>query len=212
MSWTISSHVPHSKEIKDLESEVQAAGKDNILMFASASDQGENNNEHLYPGNSEGAGCVRVGAASNEGDRLPWVNPEWSEYSVPGKEIGFRDHETGSYFTETGSSLANACAAGLAGALLYCDRLLGGAAGKWDLRSSENMKKMLNGLSQSSNQNHKLRFIDVRSLLEQPFKKKLEKEGLKQNGVPPQIEQLNWGPESKRALAQVLDIVWERFR
>jgi hypothetical protein len=206
MSWTISIHLPPSKEITALRAALKAASDDDILMFASASDQGEHNDELLFPGRSERADCVRVGAASNEGDMLPWVNPAWSEFSIPGKEISFRDHETNLYFTETGSSLANACAAGLAGALLYCDRLLAVPSEKRDLRSSVQMKRMFRGLSRNPNG----KFVDVVTFLEKPLKGMLEEKGLKQKGVPLQIDQINWGTESKDALTEVLERSWVR--
>lgn len=57
------------------------------------------------------------------------MNPEWSDFTVPAKGIDFRDHETG-------SSLANACAVGLVGALLYCDRTLAGVGPRMLLGSS----------------------------------------------------------------------------
>lgn len=141
MSWTISSRLPYSKENQGLVDELKAADDDGILMFASASDQGGNNNERILPGACDGWECIRIGGASNEGDTLPWVNSDWSDYCIPAKEILFRDHKTDSFFTETGSSLANACAAGLAGALLYCDRLLEVPKSRRDLHSSSNMKK-----------------------------------------------------------------------
>jgi hypothetical protein len=202
MSWTISSYEPHSKEIKALQTQVTEAGKEDILMFASASDQGEINDEVLFPGNSEGDHCVRIGAASDEGTRLAWVNRKWCEFLVPGKEIIFRDYETGSYFTETGSSLANACAAGLAGALLYCERLLrirGVETGR-DLHNSRQLKQMLRGLSREGHP-----FIDAEKLL-----KDLTlylKERPKQHNMSLQIDQDNWTLE-KEALAKVLNNAW----
>jgi hypothetical protein len=202
MSWTISSHEPHSAEIEALQSEVYAAGNDNILMFASASDQGEINDEVLFPGNSKGDHCVRIGAASNEGTRLAWVNRKWCEFLVPGKEISFRNYETGSYFTETGSSLANACAAGLAGALLYCDRLLsvrGVEIGR-DLHDSRQLKRMLRGLSREPH-----RFIDVEKLFKD-LKRDL-KDRHKQHNMSLQSDEDSWTLRQE-ALAKVLNDAW----
>lgn len=200
MSWTISSREPHSQEIHDLKQEVTNASKDNILMFASASDKGEGTSEILFPAEEYNV-CIRIGGASNEGDRLTWVNPKWVHFLLPGKEVGFLDHDTGSHFTETGSSLATACAAGLAGALLYSDRLLGVDR---NLRQTSEMRKMFQGLSNKSTPP----FIDVRKYLEQPFKSKLVELGLKQPGLLQQISELDWNGKSREALTQVLKDVW----
>ena len=91
-------------------------------MFCSASDRGGNNTESCYPGDWQL--CLRIGGATFAGDKLPWVEQD-VDFWFPGRDVPFRagdDNESVVY--ESGSSIATAAASGLAGVLLYCERLL----------------------------------------------------------------------------------------
>ncbi|KAI0466816.1 peptidase S8/S53 domain-containing protein [Xylaria cf. heliscus] len=203
MSWAINAWTPpYDTAFSQLDEELKKAADDGILMFASARDQGEVNEEHLFPG-IRGSDCIRVGAASDEGDKLTGVNQNWVHFLVPGKEIGFYADGSGSYFTETGSWLANACAAGLAGALLFADRVLGVDKRTRDLRSTVQMKQMLKGLS--GRNDHP--YVDARSL-EILFKKELNAKG-QQKGGPMNISEVDWHV-GKEALRKALDTVWNK--
>ncbi|KAI1146331.1 hypothetical protein F4825DRAFT_441072 [Nemania diffusa] len=69
----------------------------------------------------------RIGAARASGEKLSWVAGSKSEYLLPGENIKPEEPDAWSHHGSWpfGSSIATALASGLAGALLYCDRLLG---------------------------------------------------------------------------------------
>lgn len=130
MSWTIESRQETEEilQLKKIISEVGGengarAGKPPIFLFASASDQGGHISDVSYPGDL--SSCFRIGGSSERGENLPWVNRDKVHFLLPGLRIPFHDREKDSFTYETGSSLATACAAGLAGLLLYCERVLG---------------------------------------------------------------------------------------
>uniref|UniRef100_A0A093UM10 Subtilisin NAT n=2 Tax=Talaromyces marneffei PM1 TaxID=1077442 RepID=A0A093UM10_TALMA len=131
MSWTIETR-QETGEIKQLKKIINEVGGENgartgkppIFLFASASDQGGHIGDASYPGDLRPP-CFRIGGSSERGEKLPWVNRDMVDFLLPGQRIPFHDREKDSFTYETGSSLATACAAGLAGLLLYCERVLG---------------------------------------------------------------------------------------
>ncbi|KAL6831797.1 hypothetical protein V8C40DRAFT_159755 [Trichoderma camerunense] len=120
MSWTIDGTTADASDIALLDSAINDAKNNNILMFCSTSDHGSTSSDNYYPAKT--AECIRIGAATALGDKCTWV-PEQYDYLLPGKNLPFqwkRQDGVSSWY-ESGSSLATALAAGLAGLLLYCD-------------------------------------------------------------------------------------------
>ena len=122
MSWTIETQTPENEDMKKLESAISAAEAAKTLMFCSASDQGGNSMDGCFPGDWDK--CIKIGGATSTGEILPWVQEKKINFLLPGKKIPFTNPD-GSTFTESGSSVATAAASGLAGLLIFCDRLLG---------------------------------------------------------------------------------------
>ncbi|RYP70537.1 hypothetical protein DL769_004930 [Monosporascus sp. CRB-8-3] len=179
MSWTIEGRSRDSRDVLAFDNILSKAIKKGILLFGSASDHGPNRDELTYPGGFKE--CIRIGAASDDGVPLPWVNELDVNYFLPGKRIPFRSPDKDSYFYKTGSSFATACAAGLAGTLLYCDRVLGGKYGldEKDDKSGK-MMKVLDRLCTAGS-----KFVDVRKNLEEAFVQKLDDRGVDPSLRPP---------------------------
>ncbi|KAI1122612.1 hypothetical protein F5Y10DRAFT_253766 [Nemania abortiva] len=149
MSWTIEVTGDRKEaEISRLSSVINKAKNDGIVMFCAASDQGSIASENCYPYKFED--CIAIGAATNTGDKCPWV-PEQYAFLLPGKNIPFRwklPDGTSSWY-ESGSSLATALATGLAGLLLYCQRVAGEEVPKTNA-SKGSMVALFKKLSQAS--------------------------------------------------------------
>lgn len=125
MSWSIDT----DSMLGELDTAIQAAVNDKILMFCSSIDQGSSARDNTYPGKVPG--CIKIGASSGTGEKLTWVSETSSDFLLPGENVQPTEAhywsrlKSGPY----GSSISTALVAGLAGVLLYCDRLV--AAG-WD--------------------------------------------------------------------------------
>ncbi|EWC43894.1 hypothetical protein DRE_01246 [Drechslerella stenobrocha 248] len=110
-----------SPDIKLLTRAIKVAKDKNIILFASASDQGSASSRHCYP--ARAGGCITIGAATETGEMCAWVHPSQAKFCCPGVDVPFKKaNETPKQ--QSGSSVATALAAGLAGLLLFCDRLL----------------------------------------------------------------------------------------
>ncbi|KAI0860915.1 hypothetical protein F4860DRAFT_191494 [Xylaria cubensis] len=168
MSWTVDGGERDGQDIRELQAIIEQASANGILMFGSASDQGPNTAEKTYPG---GFGeCFRIGAASDDGVRLPWVNELPGQFLFPGKQLPFYSPDRDSYFYETGSSFSTAFAVGLAGVLLSCDSLLGG---KYELKKKDRMEKAFGTLSKNRSDG----FVNVRENLVGQFWKSMHDQG-----------------------------------
>jgi hypothetical protein len=125
MSWTIESKAVESQEMILLHEAVKRADNENILMFCSADDKGAISSGHCYP--SKWGLSIVVGAANDTGSVCDWVpaNKESGIFIFPGLNIPFCSSRASMPDSlESGSSVATAIASGLAGVLLFCDRLL----------------------------------------------------------------------------------------
>ena len=147
----------------------QAAG---ILMFCSCIDRGASAADNTYPGKSNC--CIKIGAATASGEKLPWVSGDKSEFLLPGENVQPAEADAWSHSQSGpfGSSIATALAAGLAGVLLYCNRLIGcettastqDAGEVEELRDTGNMRNAFKSMAPRDN------FVEVRNSLEPLFK------------------------------------------
>ncbi|RWA08804.1 hypothetical protein EKO27_g6306 [Xylaria grammica] len=165
MSWSIDENASGGD---DLRNAIAAASNAGILMFCSCTDRGAAYKGETLPGNS--GLPFRIGAARASGEKLPWVAGPQSEYLLPGENIkpeepdAWSHHRSGPF----GSSIATALASGLAGALLYCDRLLDceekyKTINKTEvdyLRDKKNMKKVFDNMSTGV---QGAKFVEVRN-------------------------------------------------
>lgn len=159
MSWSIDTIV----DIPVLETAFENAEKANIVMFCAAIDRGPNVTDQTYPGRSKK--CIKIGASTAKGNRLTWVSEKDSDFLAPGEGIQPAETQLWSQQSDPfGSSVSTALAAGLAGVILHCDRLLKGEpkVGKRPkdfvdhLRKKGNMRKVFENLSLNTN-----RFLEV---------------------------------------------------
>lgn len=119
MSWSIDSNT----SITELDKALTAAEEANIIMFCASIDRGPTVTDQTYPGRNKN--CIKIGASTAKGNRLTWVSKEDSDFLAPGEGIQPAETHLWSQQSEPfGSSVSTALAAGLAGVLLYCDRLL----------------------------------------------------------------------------------------
>jgi len=102
--------------ITNLDTAIQEAKQKNILMFASASDQGEaDRNKDIYPASCDSV--ITIGSGASDGDPATGVRLDQVDYLIPGEEIKVTDdHEN----TISGSSVSTALASGLAALILHC--------------------------------------------------------------------------------------------
>ncbi|TEY44988.1 hypothetical protein BOTCAL_0338g00050 [Botryotinia calthae] len=89
-----------------LETAVSAVGKEDIVMFCSASDQG----------------------SSSTRDKLAWVHGQKADFLLPGENIPFQGADE---TLASGSSVATAATSGLAASLIYCKSLVTPSTGRY---------------------------------------------------------------------------------
>lgn len=163
MSWSIEES-PDTRALNVALGKAQAAG---IVMFCSCIDRGASAADNTYPGKSN---CyIKIGAATASGEKLPWVSGEQSEFLLPGENVQPAEADAWSHSQSGpfGSSIATALAAGLAGVLLYCNRLIGRetTAGEVEeLKDTVNMRNAFKSMASRDN------FVEVRNSLEPLFK------------------------------------------
>ncbi|KAK6362730.1 hypothetical protein TWF730_000186 [Orbilia blumenaviensis] len=146
MSWTIdffenskpngdTSTKSSAFPLGDLRNAINDAADKKILMFGAASDQGSDSNI-CYPAKSENV--IAIGAATETGEMCTWVHHGQADFTCPGYQVPFKRGDGTPSSPQNGSSVATAIAAGLAGLILYCDRI---ASGKEDgrLKSKDGM-------------------------------------------------------------------------
>lgn len=138
MSWTIESRYGVNEK---LDHALHDAANHRIIMFCSSKDEGATASDSSYPGINPR--CIKIGASTGTGARLSWVSDD-CHFLLPGDSrhgesggdpLRFRgsggggDGPPGSWARSGagffGSSVSTALAAGLAGVLLFCDRLVG---------------------------------------------------------------------------------------
>lgn len=129
MSWTIESKSPEGEEMKRLKEALTLAETKRILMFCSADDRGSISSDHCYPNVWDK--CLLIGAANDTGSMCDWVPAHKASqmFIFPGLNIPFSAGIGIPDSPESGSSVATAIAAGLAGVLLFCDALTTQASG-----------------------------------------------------------------------------------
>jgi len=120
MSWTI--ETPGEEAPGPLKTAVEAAKKNGIVMFCSASDQGGSSSNQCWPGAFEDT-CIRIGSCSSADTPSAWVQHELIDFLLPGENILVTDRD-GTPQPQEGSSFATAVAAGLGGVLIFLYRLL----------------------------------------------------------------------------------------
>ncbi|RYP93507.1 hypothetical protein DL770_000391 [Monosporascus sp. CRB-9-2] len=126
MSWTIERTPNNASDIDDLESAIEAAAKEGILMLCAANDQGVEHDKTFPAACGRTKRIFKIGAANAPGWPAEYVNPKEVDFIFPGHNVlkerpGDRSVEKSKPLT--GSSVATAIAAGLAALLLYCVQL-----------------------------------------------------------------------------------------
>ncbi|KAI1110437.1 hypothetical protein F5Y14DRAFT_363061 [Nemania sp. NC0429] len=125
MSWSIRGR----SGITDLANAIKAADAKRILMFCASPDDGTTT-DNTYP--AKEPSCIKIGACTATGAILSWVSDQSAEYLLPGEAPGLETDpgaEPSSWnnyghIGSFGSSVSTALAAGLAGVILFCDRLM----------------------------------------------------------------------------------------
>ena len=120
MSWSIESE----SRLTKLEDAIQEASKNRVLLFCSSIDQDTSAKDNTYLGKDRN--CIKIGASTGTGSKFTWVSEPNSDFFAPGEGIQPLEAQLWSNHRSDvfGSSVATARAVGLAGVLLYCDRLL----------------------------------------------------------------------------------------
>ena len=213
MSWTIETNDTLNPGMKALSSAISAAEEKIILMFCSASDQGSASIEKCFPGQWEK--CIKIGAATATGDKLPWVYGESIDFQLPGENILFMNNDGIAPSYLSGSSVATAAASGFGGLLLYCNRLVD-AGDEDQFRQRDLMKDAFKTLSKSK------KFPCVQIYFEKKFKDYII--AARQASVKPEksearqflvkIEDLTWDIEEeilRKALSSLMELIKVRW-
>ncbi|KAK0618007.1 peptidase S8/S53 domain-containing protein [Bombardia bombarda] len=196
MSWTIRTTAPETTDMKSLHDAIKSAESADIIMFCSASDQGGHTPEKCYPG--EWDDCLRIGAATFDGDKLIWVGDK-VDFCFPGRDVPFQSNDGHTVTTESGSSVATAAASGLAAVLIYADRLVDGKSRR--LQSRHAMKTALEKMSTGSDK----RFPRAAEILGTQFKNEWwAAKGTERGSRGLNIENLTWDRSSQKALEELL--------
>lgn len=123
MSWTI----PKMEDYKVFEKAMNAALGEGILLFCSAADEGGYfKTTNHYPAACASNSVFKIGAARASGQVLESTALDEVDYILPGHEVYERKPKYSlvpKSDSHTGSSIANALAAGLAALILHCARL-----------------------------------------------------------------------------------------
>jgi len=202
MSWTIETPLSGNKEMETFEKAVREAENKKILMFCSTSDQGSSTKEGCYPGDF-GNGCVKIGAATDTGEALAWVDSKKVDFLLPGKNVPFTGNDGKVTSYESGSSVATAVASGLAGMLLFCSRLLPDK--ERPLQDHRNMRAAFKSMVYDGNQ-----FPHVRDYFEVHFRQYLSRAAeaddpnYSKRPRSYDISKLTWNNHCKIALESVL--------
>ncbi|KAL7952202.1 hypothetical protein V8C34DRAFT_299870 [Trichoderma compactum] len=122
MSWSIEA----DRRLDDLETALNNALEAKTILFCSATDQGRRPGHKTYPAEimKSTANRIRVGASTGTGEKLTWVSEPDTDFHLPGENVQPAEPDQWLQGLPYGSSISTALAAGLAGVLLYCDRLL----------------------------------------------------------------------------------------
>ncbi|KFA70874.1 hypothetical protein S40288_09923 [Stachybotrys chartarum IBT 40288] len=167
MSWSIRSN----SDLSALHRALKTAKDDKkIIMFCSSSDEGAADKDNTYPAKTKT--CIKIGASTSTGTKLSWVSKENVNFLLPGdllmSDARHDDDPVMNPFASpgtSGSSVSTALAAGVAGSLLYLDRLARGVGESLEKRSEEPLKQlgaMDDALGSLSEVIDNLKFVDAR--------------------------------------------------
>jgi hypothetical protein len=141
MSWSIEEP---GDGLDSLEAAIQAANKDNILLFCASNDQGNTTNGLSYPARCRTGQIFQIGAANALG-RQTEATTDLVNFIVPGAEVLKGTSHTSNIDVNEprmGSSIATARCAGLAAVVLQCI-VLGSTKTKKSVRTYGKMQKIL---------------------------------------------------------------------
>lgn len=118
MSWTFNQKKhPNHEETKAFKAAIEEAAKKNKLLFAALNDAEPNSDVgEFYPVGLKDV--FKIGSAKKWGANADFPESGKSDYLFPGQDIELQDLE-GETMSRSGSSLATAFAAGMAGLILY---------------------------------------------------------------------------------------------
>jgi hypothetical protein len=122
MSWTFNQKTHEDpRETADFKAKIEMASRKHILLFASLNDKEYNTDvANFYPvGMKE---VFKIGSAKKWGANADFSVAGTAEYLFPGQEVELKDQE-GETIHTSGSSLATAFAAGMAGLILFAMKL-----------------------------------------------------------------------------------------
>ncbi|KAL8333866.1 hypothetical protein RB593_003504 [Gaeumannomyces tritici] len=162
MSWSIESPGEGENALRDA---MEAAAKDNILLFCASDDQGNKSTEQPYPARLARNSSFYIGAATAWGREDSAVH-NLVNYIAPGvesvKELATAARVPAGATPELlmGSSIATARIAGLAAVILQSVSATKGAARKDRLRTHTQIKRILDFLAKPTKYLHVWRIFD----------------------------------------------------
>ncbi|KAJ4395834.1 hypothetical protein N0V93_000048 [Gnomoniopsis smithogilvyi] len=142
MSWTIPVPTTDSAASQLFQEAVREACDSKVLMFASSPDRGQYTT-HVYPSSMQSDRIFRIGAASADGVRFSSTDKA-VDFIFPGVDVDVSS-TNGAALSDlerkiTGSSVATALAAGLAGTIIYCFKTSALAVKTWKLLNRPEMQ------------------------------------------------------------------------
>jgi len=120
MSWTVKrikeGQGENQKAIETLDTAIQNAARDDIIMICAVEDQGHYGTDDVFPQKSDTSKLMIVGSANENGDKSDYVKETSFDYLFPGEIFipGMLEE------SDVGSSVAAAVAAGMGAMILWC--------------------------------------------------------------------------------------------
>jgi hypothetical protein len=158
MSWTIEQTEKNRKDIESLETQVQRAAKNNIIMYCACRDGAWNEKEKgPYPSATDTLKIRRIGSSDPYGHMSKWVNQNSVDYLLPGESL-FPGND------KHGSSAATALAAGLAALILWCFKATGESID--EMKTADKMNLLFDKSKETN------KYIHIKELLNQASERK----------------------------------------
>lgn len=120
MSWTVPKPTQPTDASRRLEAAIRKACASQVLMFASSPDAGHFTND-TFPTVVDRNKIFFIGAAHDDGTAFRYTGQD-VDFILPGVDVNV-DKGSKTDEPQTGSSIATALAAGLAGVIIYCFKI-----------------------------------------------------------------------------------------
>ncbi|KAH6851065.1 peptidase S8/S53 domain-containing protein [Chaetomium sp. MPI-CAGE-AT-0009] len=201
ISWAIPLS-PDNHDAQELQEAVYHAEKEGISLFCARTDDGTEV-DRSYPADFQD--CISIGAAAEDRRPLGVMDSSRVDFLLPGKVTLPMETHTGDVIPSiTGSSIATAAAVGLAGLLVFCDRLLGND--RYQQKSRDAMCAAFEAMSRNEGD----KFPRVQQFFESGFLRELATRRGQATLKSRRVSEVEWDDSCTQALSAVMDSLTRR--